>query len=209
MTFDGNNETTPITGSTDIATTFAAAWNSINNDRAVSADFWPCCRVLADARLLAPQEARLSAIAIGPFRLAVPIENKPVLDFVEVLFPSVIAGAAAGHAAPSAVAGVLSAACLTFVKLYRRGTVFGRGETDRLRWDVLIMVRNHNAAAVRPSSLAVIAALADQPDTPMVRSTSAVRDAIDWLLGIVDTPDHRSQSPLLVQQDDGGLLAAV
>lgn len=191
----------------DIAAAFAVAWNSVDNDHAVAADFWPCCRVLADAGLLAAQETSLTAVSIGPFRLALPNANRPVLDFVEVLFPAVIASAATNHALPGAVSGVLSSACVTFVKLYREGTVFGRGETDRLRWDVLIAVRNDNAGAVRPSRQTIIAALADQSET--ARSGSAVRDAIDWLMGAVDMPGHGLRSPLLVRQADGGLLATV
>lgn len=192
---------------TDIAKVFATAWNSINNDQALAADFWPCCRVLVDAALLAAQETNLTALSIGPFRLAVSGDNRPVIDFVEVLFPSVIASTATGQAVPGAVSGVLTAACTTFVKLYRQGTVFGRSEIDRLRWDVLMAVRSDNAHAVQPSTEMVIAAFADRPETR--RSSSAVHDAVNWLLGTTRTHRYGPREPLLVQLDNGGLLATV
>lgn len=197
---DGNVRPTVDAG-TDIASTFAETWNSVNADKAIAADFWPCCRVLADAQLLAAQETNLAAVSIGPFRLAVPTESSPVVDFVEVLFPSTVASTATGQVVQGAVAGVLTAACTVFVKLYRKGTVFGRSEDDRLRWDVLMTVRNDNARTVRPPRQAVVEALARYPDT-------RVHDAINWLLG-TDTSDHRPRSPLLTQHDDGGLIATV
>ena len=191
----------PVDAGTDIAATFAETWNSVNADKAIAADFWPCCRVLAGAQLLAAQETKLTAVSIGPFRLAVPKEDSPVVDFVEVLFPSTVASAATGQVVQGAVAGVLTAACTVFVKLYRKGTVFGRGEDDRLRWDVLMTVRNDNARTIRPSRQAVVETLARYPDT-------RVHDAMDWLLG-VDTSENGPRSPLLTQHDDGGLLTTV
>jgi hypothetical protein len=192
---------------TDVAEVFATKWNSINEDRALAVDFWPCCRILADAELLDAQETSLTAVSIGPFRLAVPNDNRPLVDFVEVLFPSVIASAATGQAVPGAVSGVLSAACTTFVKLYRQGTVFGRSERDRLRWDVLMTVRDDSARTVQPSRETIVAVVADQTNT--ARSESAVRDAVDWLLGAARTHGDVPRSPLLVQQADGGLFATV
>lgn len=202
MTSGGDGKSRPaVDAGADIAETFAKAWNSVNDDRALAVDFWPCCRVLADAQLLVAQETSLAAVSIGPFRLAMPKENQPVVDFVEVLFPSTIASAATGQVVQGAVAGVLTAACTVFVKLYRQGTVFGRSPDDRLRWEVLMTVRNDNSRAVHPSRKAVVAALTDHPD-------SRVQDAIDWLLGSGEH-DRGSRSPLLTRHDDGGLLAMV
>ncbi|MFC4858681.1 hypothetical protein [Actinophytocola glycyrrhizae] len=183
---------------TDVAAMFATAWNAVNDDRATAVDFWPCCRVLADANLLVAQETNLTAVSIGPFRFAASGDNRPIIDFVEVLVPSLIASAATGQAVSGAVSGVLTAACATFVKLCRQGVCFGRSETDRLRWAVLMMVRNANIHDVRPSEEAVVREFADRA------TGTAVPDAIGWLLGTA-----RGRPPLLIRQDDGGLLATV
>lgn len=184
----------------DVAAVFATAWNARHTDQAQPADFWPCCRIMAEAGLLVPDETNLTAVSIGPFRLAVPKDNRPVVDFVEVLFPSVAASAAMGQPVTGAVSGVLTAACTTFVKLYRQGTVFGRSARDRLRWNVLMAVRDDNARAVDPSTEVVVATVRERSGTTPPTDT-AVRDAIDWLLG--------SQPPLLVRLDDGGLRTTV
>lgn len=202
MMYGGDGDVRPtVDADTDIAATFAETWNSVKVDKAIAADFWPCCRILADAQLLAAQETNLAAVSIGPFRLAVPKESSSVVDFVEVLFPSTVASVATGEVVQGAVAGVLTAACTVFVTLYRKGTIFSRSEDDRLRWDVLMTVRNENARTVRPSTQAVVEALARYPAT-------RVHDAIDWLLG-TGTSDQGPRSPLLTQHDDGGLLTTV
>jgi hypothetical protein len=197
---------TPSRPGADVAEAFATAWNATGEDHALAVDFWPCCRVLADAGLLDAQETSLTVASIGPFHLAVSDDNRPVVDFVEVLFPAVIAGAAAGRGVAGAVSGVLTAACTTFVTLYRRGTVFGRSERDRLRWDVLTAVRHDNARTVFPSQETLVAAVADRTDP--ARTDAAVLDAIEWLAG-TRTSGAVPRSPLLVRQADGGLFATV
>ena len=182
----------------DIAAIFATEWNSVSHDHATAADFWPCCRVLAEAGLLVAQETNLTAVSIGPFHYAASDDNRPVIDFVEVLVPSVIASVATGQALSGTVSGVLTAACTVFVKLCRQGVFFGRSETDRLRWDVLIMVRNANSQNYRPSEDAVAAQFVHHP------SRDAVPDAIRWLHATTS-----GRPPLLTRQIDGGLVALV
>lgn len=192
----------------DVADIFAATWNSVNDGDAVAADFWPCCRVLAQAGLLVAQETNLSAVSIGPFHLALPQENHALVDFVEVLFPSVIAGVAYGHPLPGAVSGVLSGACATFVKLGRQGTVFGRAEPDRVRWAVLMTVSEANGRQARPTSQQVIDALAE--DGSAVWPSASVQQALDWLTGAeTGAIGRRPHAPLIVREADGGLVARI
>jgi hypothetical protein len=201
-----SDEVTAAEGA-DVATLFADHWNRIHGDHLVAAEFWPCCRVLAEADLLAPQETQLTALSIGPFRLAVSKDNQPVIDFIEVLFPAVVVSSVTGQGVTGAVSGVLTAACTVFVKLYRQGTVFGRGDDDRLRWEVLMAVRAANDQNVRPSQDAVVAVFTRRSHEPS--SESEVNDAIAWLLGTDDARRPRPPSPLLTRLDDGGLRTTV
>ena len=74
----------------DVASQLAAAWNRVRaaDGQAEPVDIWPCCQILAAAGLLQGQERDLSAIELGPFRIAVTGRGNATRDFVEVLFPA-------------------------------------------------------------------------------------------------------------------------
>jgi hypothetical protein len=165
----------------DVASVMADTWNQANGQScpADPVDMWPCCQILAEAGLVIGQQEDLAAIAIGPFRFATVRNENPTRDFVEVLFPAAVAALPASRPVVAAVSGVLSAACLVFVKLLDRGVVFHRTPEDVERWTVLMQIANCNANGAFPTICDVI--------NETARATSwnirpaAAEDAVAWL----------------------------
>jgi len=179
----------------DVASQLAAAWNRVRaaDGQAEPVDIWPCCQILAAAGLLQGQERDLSAIELGPFRIAVTGRANATRDFVEVLFPAAVAALPTGQPLMGAVSGALSAACLTFIKLLERTVVFGRSDADRQRWVVLMHIKNCNSHGELPTICEVIDLVtrASQWDI----RPNAVESSIAWLLGNGgrDTSEPRAQ----------------
>jgi hypothetical protein len=194
----------------DVASQLAAAWNRFRavDGEAEPVDVWPCCQILAEAGVLRGQERDLAAIELGPFRIAVTSRANATRDFVEVLFPAAVAALPTGQPLLGAVSGALSAACLTFIKLLERTVVFGRSETDRQRWIVLMHIKNCNASGVSPTMCNVIdlAARSSQWDI----RPNAVESSIRWLLGNAGTASSAQRMQLVrLNSTNGGLESLV
>ncbi len=184
----------------DVAAALAASWNQARGtDVATPVDMWPCCQILAESGFLVGQQEDLSAISLGPFKIATARNEAAVKDFVEALFPAAVASLPSSTPVASAVTGGLTAVCLMFVKLMDRGVVFTRSPEDKLRWAVLMNIAGRNRENARPTlhDLTSNAALAAQADT----SAADVRKAVDWLLdrGLIVHPG----------QEPGGLEARI
>lgn len=191
----------------DVAEQFASYWNLLRDDDALPADFWPCCRILEDDGLVIAPEERLAAISVGPFKIAVQRPDNPVRDFIEILFPSVVASIPAGETVTGAVSGALSAACTCFVKLLQHGVVFGRSEPDQLRWNVLLFIRRMNAIGIWPTRDDVASAFSSGTASIAFKPTEPdVRWAIAWLtLDSMESPKAVSSVALVSLRPDGGL----
>lgn len=163
----------------DVAAAMAASWNQAHGIVAATAvDMWPCCQVLVESSLVVGQQEDLSAISLGPFKIAAARNEAAVRDFVEALFPAAVASLPSSTPVASAVTGGLTAACLIFVKLIDRGVIFTRSPEDRLRWAVLmeIVARNHEGLRLTPHGLTKNAGL-----TVKEGATAAdVRTAVEW-----------------------------
>jgi hypothetical protein len=159
----------------------AASWNQEHGIAAATpVDMWPCCRILAESGFVVGQQEDLSAISLGPFKVAAARNEAAVKDFVEALFPAAVASLPSSTPLASAVTGGLTAVCLIFVKLIDRGVIFTRSPEDRLRWAVLmeIAARNHGDPPPTlhgPTKNAVLTAQDGASDAD-------VRKAVDWLL---------------------------
>jgi hypothetical protein len=141
---------------------------------------WPCCQILAESGFVVGQQEDLSAVPLGPFKIAAARNEAAVRDFVEALFPAAVASLPSSTPMASAVTGGLTAVCLMFVKLIDRGVIFTRSPEDKLRWAVLmeIAARNHQDPPLTLRGLTKNAVLAAQNGT----SAADVRKAVDWLL---------------------------
>lgn len=165
----------------DVAAAMAASWNQGHGvATATPADMWPCCQILAESGLVVGQQEDLSAISLGPFKIAAARNEAAVKDFVEALFPAAVASLPSSTPLASSVTGGLTAVCLIFVKLIDRGVIFTRGPQDRLRWAVLmeIAARNHKDSPLTLHGLTKTTVHTAQDGT----SAADVREAVDWLL---------------------------
>ena len=165
----------------DVAAAMAASWNQGHGiATATPVDMWPCCQILAESGFVVGQQEDLSAISLGPFKIAAARNEAAVRDFVEALFPAAVAALPSSTPLASAVTGGLTAVCLIFVKLIDRGVIFTRSPEDRLRWAVLmeIAARNHDDPPATLKGLTGNAVLAAQDGT----SAGDVREAVHWLL---------------------------
>lgn len=142
---------------------------------------WPCCQILAESGFVVGQQEELSAVSLGPFKVATARNEAPVRDFVEALFPAAVAALPSSTPLASATTGILTAACLLFVKLLDRGVIFTRRQEDRLRWAVLMDIAVRNREDAHPTSHDVVSNEALLTRTGA--SAAEVRAAIDWLLG--------------------------
>jgi hypothetical protein len=166
----------------DLASVFAAAWNRERgqHEQADPVDMWPCCQILVESGLVVGQDEDLAAISIGPFRLALTRPDHQIRDFIEVLFPSTIAALPAGEPLTAAISSLLSAACLTFVKLADRGVFFGRSHEDEQRWTVLMHIINCNSNGSYPIICDVVTDVSTT--TRWQIRPREVETAIDWLI---------------------------
>jgi hypothetical protein len=74
----------------------AASWNQEHGiATATPVDMWPCCQILAEWGFVVGQQEDLSAVALGPFKIAAARNDAAVRDFVEALFPAAPDGTAA------------------------------------------------------------------------------------------------------------------
>jgi hypothetical protein len=142
---------------------------------------WPCCQILAESGLVVGQQEELSAVSLGPFKVATARNEAPVRDFVEALFPAAVAALPSSTPLASATTGTLTAACLLFVKLLDRGVIFTRRPEDRLRWAVLMDIAGRSRVHAHPTSKDVVSNGALRTQTGA--SAAEVRAAIDWLVG--------------------------
>jgi hypothetical protein len=130
--------------SEDLGAALAYQWNRIRGgETATAEDFTPILRELAEAGLVEGNEEALTTLQLGPFRIAATPYENATSDFVDVLIPSVIVGLADGTPLHGAVAGALAASTQCFISLLRRGVVFGRSPDDRLRWAILIDIKEN------------------------------------------------------------------
>jgi hypothetical protein len=164
----------------DVAAAMAASWNQRHGTTATPVDMWPCCQLLAESGFVVGQQEDLSAISLGPFKIAAARNEAAVRDFVEALFPAAVASLPSSTPLASAVTGGLTAVCLIFVKLIDRGVIFTRSPEDRLRWAVLMEIAAHNREdpPATLNGLTENAVLAAQDGA----SAGDVRDAVRWLL---------------------------
>ncbi|MGW6500506.1 hypothetical protein [Nonomuraea angiospora] len=126
----------------DLGAALADRWNDTRDGQpATAADFAPVLRILADAGLVRGDEEPLTTLQVGPFRIAATPYETAANDFVDVLLPSLIVGLADGLPAHAAVAGTLAGATRCFINVLRCGVVFGRSPADRLRWAVLMHIK--------------------------------------------------------------------
>lgn len=166
----------------DVAALMAAAWNQAHGAAtAAPLDMWPCCQVLARSGLVTGQQEDLSAISLGPFKVAAARNEAPVRDFVEALFPAAVAALPSSTPLASATAGMLTAACLLFVKLLDRGVIFTRRQEDRLRWAVLMAIADSTSEDAHLTTHYLASNKALRAGTGA--SAADVHAAIDWLLG--------------------------
>jgi hypothetical protein len=159
----------------------AASWNQRHGiATATPVDLWPCCQILAESGFVVGQQEDLSAISLGPFKIAAARNEAAVKDFVEALFPAAVASLPSSTPLASAVTGGLTAVCLIFVKLMDRGVIFTRSPQDRLRWAVLMEIadRSHEDPPLSLHSLTKNAVQTAEDGT----SAADVREAVDWLL---------------------------
>ena len=164
----------------DVAAAMAASWNQDRGiDTATPVDMWPCCQILAESGFVVGQQEDLSAIPLGPFKIAAARNEGAVKDFVEALFPAAVASLPSSTPLASGVTGGLTAVCLIFVKLIDRGVVFTRTPEDRLRWAVLMEIAARTREGSPPSflSLSTNAVLTQNGASP-----AEMRKTVDWLL---------------------------
>jgi hypothetical protein len=177
----------------DVAADMAAAWDRIHRHghKTQPIDMWPCCHILAESGLILGQEEELGAISIGPFRVASAQNEHATRDFIEVLFPVTIAALPSAQPLVAAVSGVLSTACLAFVRLLDRGVIFGRSHSDQVRWAVLTYIAGCNANEACPTALEVTTSIASTTDLDVASGTAG--DAIKWLIdrGLVAEETNR------------------
>lgn len=165
----------------DVAAMMATSWNEAHRlSPAAPLDMWPCCQILAESGYVVGQQEDLSAVTLGPFKVAVARNENAVKDFLEALFPAVAASLPSSTPLASAVSGGLTAACLLFVKLLDRGVVFTSRPVDKLRWAVLMDIAARNADSAYPAvaEIAGGAAVAAAGEA----SAADTRAAVEWLL---------------------------
>ncbi|GAA0981658.1 hypothetical protein GCM10009555_050150 [Acrocarpospora macrocephala] len=131
----------------DIGAALADQWNRAHQETASTDEFWPLMRILSDAGLVTGDEQSLTTLQLGPFRIAATPYERATRDFLDVLLPSLVVGAADGVPLHGVIAGTLTAGTRCFVELLRRGVVFGRSPADRVRWAVLIHIKEHRPTA--------------------------------------------------------------
>lgn len=193
----------------DLATGLAARCNGVGeaSEPAAPEDFWPLLRQLSDAGLVVGSEEPLATVQLGPFRLAQTPYREATRDFLDILLPALVVGHAQGIPMRLAVAGVLTAGTHAFLELLRRGVAFGRSPEDRLRWEVLVHIKERGAAGRDPTVDEVVTSMTrDGPGTG--RSAGEVRAAVDWLLGTGET-GGTTRPALLATDGDGGLRSLV
>ncbi|MGP3921249.1 hypothetical protein [Nonomuraea sp. 10N515B] len=126
----------------DLGSVLADGWNDTHDGpSATAADFAPVLRILADAGLVRGNEEPLTTLQVGPFRIAATPYETATNDFIDVLLPSLIVGLADGIPVHGAVAGTLAGATRCFINVLRCGVIFGRSPADRLRWAVLMHIK--------------------------------------------------------------------
>ncbi|MEZ7129789.1 hypothetical protein ACBR40_31020 [Nonomuraea sp. AD125B] len=165
----------------DLGSGLADRWNDLRDDpSAAPADFAPVLRILADAGLVKGDEEALTTLQVGPFRVAATPYETATKDFVDVLLPSLIVGLGDGMPVHGAVAGTLAGATRCFINALRCGVVFGRSPVDRLRWAVLMHIKQR-----RPTVAETAAAFGEEPVTEAVawlEAASLIRRSPDGTL---------------------------
>lgn len=129
---------------------FSKVWNGFNQSGQMAEEhFWDICRVLEDGGFLASDDAAISAISIGPFKIVstMDIQKKDLLVyFLEIIVPVIF----------SNVSGLPFEQVYSLYLLPAANLLIGLANNcyavkDLLQWEILMYIREKNRHDVYPT----------------------------------------------------------
>lgn len=129
----------------------ASVWNKANGfEQIVEENIWDICRVLEKEGFLVGDDAPISAISIGPFKIAstIDIKKKDMLTyFLETIIPAIF----------SKVSGLPFDQVYSLYLLPATNLLINLGNQcywvkDLLQWEILMFIRKENKNNTYPTS---------------------------------------------------------
>ncbi len=125
-------------------------WNKTNiSEKRLEENFWDVCRVLEGAGFLISDDAAVSAVSVGPFKIAstLDVQRKDLLVFfLETIVPAIFSKAS-GVPFEQVYSLYLLPAANLFISL-TSGCYWIK---DMLQWDVLMYIREKNRRGIYPT----------------------------------------------------------
>lgn len=125
-------------------------WNETNiSEKVLEENFWDVCRVFEGAGFLISDDAAVSAISVGPFKIAstMEIQKKDLLMyFLETMVPAIFSKAN-GLPFEQVYSLYLLPAANLFISLTNSCYCI----KDSLQWDMLMYIREKNRHGIYPT----------------------------------------------------------
>lgn len=124
-------------------------WNKNSIDFIYPENFWDYCRQLEDKGLLDSNNTAISAVSIGPFKIASNLEvsNKEFLTFfIETVVPAVFANCN-NMQFTEAYSLFLLPALHIFLNLFSNSCFI----KDQLQWEILLYIKQKNSENISPN----------------------------------------------------------
>lgn len=128
----------------------SAIWNNTNkSEHIIEENLWDLCRILEDGGFLVGDDAAISAISIGPFKIAstVEIEKKDMLIFfLETIIPAIFSKVN-GLSFDQVYSLYLLPAAKILISLADQSYWI----RDLLQWEILLFIKKENENHVYPT----------------------------------------------------------
>lgn len=129
----------------------SVAWNNSNrSEKIVEENFWDFCRELEKGGFLVGDDASISAISIGPFKIVSMIEVKRkdlLLFFLETIIPAIFS-----KTNDLPFDQVYSLYLLPAVNLFIKLADECYWVKDLLQWEILMFIREENKINIYPTT---------------------------------------------------------
>lgn len=128
----------------------SVTWNKTNvSEQIIEENLWDFCRLFEEKGLLVGDDASISAISIGPFRIASTVELKKkdmLVNFLEITVPAIFSKVNA-LTFEQAYSLYLLPIALLFINLSEQCCFI----KDTLQWEVLMFIKRQNQNNIYPT----------------------------------------------------------
>jgi hypothetical protein len=183
---------------------FADTWNSTDSPQKCAPEhFWPFCRMLSNAGILAGNEQDVAALEIGPFKIVKAYEDdERVLRILFETLPAIIDVFSGNATLERFVAEVLPVLSEITTHVVQKSARI----TDPLEWWILTKIRMLNKNGVYPNDDELFSAyLNDFSGSPLDKAA-----LLGYRESLESVPPILGRAPLrLLNKDVNGRLSAL